>query len=470
MPYNIAFDIAHKPRGKIDENLTELRDFLNANDFICYNFLETPITQNSLKPFDILVFICPDFAKITSMEISEIINWVREDGGGLLLLSHAGGDKGRNSNLSELSQRFGIVFENDQVLDETYNLGMENLPIITSFIPPHPITNGISSVCYRSGCSLTVLGNAFSVASSNETSEPFSSPLICVTEPDNGRVCAIGSYEMFRDKVGGGFNCDEHPNLAFNIFGWLISDYRMELRSSGAVPAIISYEEVNLSQTVENQSILDDSASIGKRNYNIDFTMKISKKSELIDLLKIFQQQIDTIKTTIDKLIQTTLASDEQNFEFKSSKAPQQYEHPIGTQEINQFNLKPPKTYKASPDQDFIDLQATQEPTLTKLPPKPESLSTKYEENFIGLPLVDENVKLKPLPKPKKGKRKKKDLIAEREGLEGKVNSVQNLLDFIEKKHKAGQIDKKDYEKRIDQLKKDLKKTQERIEEINNLL
>jgi len=470
MPYNIAFDIAHKPRGKIDENLTELRDFLNNNDFICYNFLETPITQNSLKPFDILIFVCPDFAKITSMEISEIINWVREDGGGLLLLSHAGGDKGRNSNLSELSQRFGIVFENDQVLDETYNLGMENLPIITSFIPPHPITNGIASICYRSGCSLTVLGNAFSVASSNETSEPFSSPLICVTEPDNGRVCAIGSYEMFRDKVGGGFNCDEHPNLAFNIFNWLISDYRMELRSNGAIPVITPYEEVNLNQTAEYHSSSFDSGFVEKRNFDIDYTMKISKKSELIDLLKIFQQQIDNIKTTIDKLIRITLASEDESSELKNSKTYQQYETPIGTPQLNESNLKPPKTYKAPPVQDFLDLQASIEPSLTELPPKPESLADKYDENFIGLPLVDENVKLKPVPKPKKKKRKKKDLIAEREGLEGKVNSVRNLLDFIEKKHKAGQIDKKDYEKRIDQLKKDLKKTQDRIEEINKLL
>ncbi|MFX1447953.1 MAG: hypothetical protein ACFFCG_07430, partial [Promethearchaeota archaeon] len=241
--YNIAFDVAHKPRGKIDENLTELRDFLNANDFLCYNFLETPITQNSLKAFDILVFVCPDFARITTMEITEINNWVRQDGGGLLLLSHAGGDRGRNSNLSELSQNFGIIFENDQVLDETYNLGMENMPIITAFIPPHPITNSISSICYRSGCSLSVLGNSISIVSSNETSEPFSSALVCVSEPDKGRICAIGSYELFRDRVGGGFSNDEHPSFAYNIFSWLISDYRMELHSSGAIPEIIPQEE-----------------------------------------------------------------------------------------------------------------------------------------------------------------------------------------------------------------------------------
>jgi len=218
MPYNIAFDVAHKPRGKLDENLTELRDFLNANDYVCYNFLEAPITRNSLKSFDILVFVCPDFAKISSMEITEISSWVRDDGGGLLMLSHAGGDRGRNSNLSELSQAFGIAFENDQVLDNTYNLGLENMPIVTAFIPPHPITNSISSLCFRSGCSLSLVGSSISIVSSNETSEPFSTPLICVAEPDKGRVCAIGSYELFRDSVGGGFGNDEHPNLAFNIF------------------------------------------------------------------------------------------------------------------------------------------------------------------------------------------------------------------------------------------------------------
>jgi len=465
MPYNIAFDVAHKPRGKIDENLTELRDFLNANDFMCYNFLETPVTQDSLKPFDILVFVCPDFAKISSMEITEIINWVREDGGGLLLLSHAGGDRGRNSNLSELSQSFGIVFENDQVLDETYNLGMENMPIITSFIPPHPITNGISSLCYRSGCSLTILGNAFSVASSNETSEPFSSPLICVSEPDNGRVCAIGSYELLRDKVGGGFSNDEHPNLTFNVFSWLISDYRMELRSSGVIPTISSQEYISPTQLVEDQTHSFDSISGEKRAYNIDFSMKISKKSELVELLKIFQQQIDTIKTTIDKLIRTTVASETEILEVTGSSNSQDI------QAANVGNLKPPKPSKPSSAQDFIDFETSTEPVLTELPPKPESFTDKDDEPFIGLPLTGETVKLKPVPKPKdKKKTKKKDLIAERKGLESKVKSVRNLLNFVEKKHEAGEINKKAYEKRLIQLKNDLKKTQERIDEINKLL
>ena len=456
MPYKIAFDVGHKPRGKLDENLTELRDFLNANDFICYNFLETPITQTSLEPFDILVFVCPDFAKISSMEISEINSWVRNDGGGLLLLSHAGGDRGRNSNLSELSQMYGIVFENDQVLDETYNLGMENMPIITSLIPPHPVTNSISSICYRSGCSLSVLGNSISIISSNETSEPFSSALVCVSEPDNGRICASGSYELFRDRIGGGFSNDEHPNLAFNIFTWLISEHRMDLHSSGAVPDIITNKpDPDIVSSDYTSEILQPTI-FNQQNIDIDFSMKISKKSDLVELLKIFQNQIDTIKTTIDKLIKTTLASEKEIFELNNPP------------EVAQIKEKKVKDTSIS---NGFDKLLESNDALTDLPPKPESLKLKDEGIFIGLPKIEDTNELKPAPKSNpKRKVKKKDLIAEKKALDGKLNSVRNLLDFIEKKHTSGQMDKKSYEKRSSQLKSDLITTQSKIDEINKKL
>jgi hypothetical protein len=446
--YNIAFDVAHKPRGKIDENLTELRDFLNSNDFLCYNFLETPITQNSLKPFDILVFVCPDFARITTMEMTEIDNWVRQDGGGLLLLSHAGGDRGRNSNLSELSQNFGIVFENDQVLDETYNLGMENMPIITAFIPPHPITNSISSICYRSGCSLSVLGNAISIVSSNETSEPFSSALICVSEPDNGRICAIGSYELFRDRVGGGFSNDEHPSFAYNVFSWLISDYRMELHSSGEIPEITPHEETITQQSSDYAPLPPQSDVKSKQKVDISFSMNISKQSELVELLKIFQNQIDTIKTTIDKLVKTAISSDISSTGSKKQQKQPQKSISNGFDDL----LAPPKD-------------------LSDLPPKPESMKKKNDDSLIGLPKLDEMDQLKPLPTPRSGKKmKKKELIEHKNALESKLNSVKNLIDFIEKKYASKQMDKKSYEKRISQLKSDLKTTQEKIDEIDKQL
>jgi len=453
MPNNIAFDVAHKPRGRIDENFMELKDFLNTNGFECYNFLEAPITQTSLKPYDVLVFVCPDFSKISPLEISEINNWVREDGGGLLLLSHAGGDRGRNSNLSELSQNFGMAFENDQVLDETYNLGMENMPIITSFIPPHPITNGLSSICFRSGCSLIVLGNAIPIVSSNETSEPFSSPLICVSEPDNGRVCAIGSYEIFRDKIGCGFNSDDHASLAFNIFQWLISEHRLELRENGEIPEVTS-QQVNSSQFSEESSY---EQSAENKNVDIDFSLKISRKSELFQLLKIFQNQINTIKNTIDKLIKTAGASEDEIAELKEN---------LATPITEQLEIKPPPTH--NPTQQPVSIfDEPSDPTLTQLPPKPAELQSSPSDIFSE---ISKTRKPKETLIDLKKKPKKSELLSQKNILENKLNSFKNLLEFVEKKHNTGEIDDDSYKKRVKQLKSDIKITQNQIDDVNKIL
>ena len=456
MPYHIAFDITHKPRGRIDENLNELRDMLNSNDFVCYNFLEVPITAESLMPYDILVFMCPDFSRISPNDITQIVKWVKNSGGGLLLLSHAGGDKGRGSNLSEISEQFGIRFENDQVLDENDNLGLENVPRVSTFNIPHPITANIDTLCYRSGCSLSIVGSgAFSIADSNETSEPFSCPLVCVTEISNGRVCCIGSYEMFRDKIGGGFQCSDHPSFALNIFKWLVSDYRMDLRSTIDVPTP-ELQSIGITTVPEDQPEVTTSSIPSKnRTINIDFSMKISKKSELIELLKIFQNQINTIKTTIDKLIETSSESDEDIIEVRPEEISQTQR---SDQEI-QLGRKPlAKAPKIISEEIKID-----DTELTALPPKPESL-IKEEQ------VEEKESDLKPAPKLKTKDKTKKDLKDERQGLETKLSSVQDLLEFIDKKHSSGKIDDTEFSKRSKKLQGDIKKTKKKISVLDKLL
>ncbi|MFW9970486.1 MAG: hypothetical protein ACFFDF_09820 [Candidatus Odinarchaeota archaeon] len=455
MPYHIAFDISHKPRGKIDENLTGVRDYLNSNDFICYNFLEIPITEESLTPYDILVFVCPDFARLSSLEINAIVNWVKNSGGGLLLLSHAGGDKGRGSNLSEISEQFGIAFENDQVLDNKMNLGLENIPLISTFNIPHPITTGIGTLCYRSGSSLSIIGSgAFSIADSNETSNPFSCPLICVSEPEHGRVCCIGSYELLRDKVGGGFQCNDNPQLALNIFKWLISDYRIELRSNLDVPVPIPKTSSTAIKVPEGTDYSPSVTSKEKKAINIDFSMKIAKKSELVELLKIFQNQLNTIQNTINKLIEKTIESENEIYEVENSEISQ---NTNTSDRIKPMNSNDTQAMEEISAERLIE----EEPPLTALPPKPESM--KKEE-----PELKEI--LEPPPKLKAKGRSKKELIDEKQGLETKLTSVQDLMKFIDKKHSSGKLNNNEYEKRSKKLQSDLKKTKKRIDIINKLL
>lgn len=494
MPYYIAWDSGHKERGQINENCSDLRDYLNSNDFECYNFVDM-ITQETLRPYDILVFSCPDFAKISIQAINEIEKWVKYDGGGLLLLSHAGGDRGRNSNLNQLSELFGIAFENDQVLDDRSNMGLENLPIIYNpvFNPPHPITNDLDSICFRAGCSLTVMGGgAFAIATSNETSDPFSSPIICVAEPETGRVCSIGSYELFRNKIGGGFGYESHPYLVYNLFNWLISDYRRELRARGttAAPETQSYDYQAQGSTETEAT----TSSTGRRSVEIDYAIRISEKSELLELLKIFSNQINTIKTTIDDLIEKVFVTDEEMLQIRDAQYsqapidPQNYEY--GEQQV----IDQPSDYEGLEEQSAPD-----EPVLSALPEKPEELikaqekvqkenveESTEEEYFVGLPKVEEEKKDIPEEKTKtKSKTKSKDktkakkepevndtekLKDEKESLESKLKSVRELLTFTNKKLESGKIDEKAHAKQISKLNKDLKKTQDRIEKINELL
>ncbi len=423
MPHYVAFDIGHKPRGKITDNYKELNKILSEHDFVCQEFFETSITEESLNPYDIFVFACPDFSKVSRQEILEIENWVRNDGGGLLLLSHAGGDKGRNSNLSELAELFGIIFENDQVLDEENNFGLENLPVISNFNPPHPITSNLQDLCYRAGCSLSVIGGAIPIANSNETSDPFSSPLICVSEQENGRICCCGSYEIFRDRIGGGIQYETHSTLALNMFKWLISDYRVELKPS-TIPHI-EEQQLNMSYNIQTEisETTDISLPFDTTSLDIDFDLKISNQSELMEFLKKMLKQINGMKLIIEKLIDFS-SSTSSLFMEPVPKRPSQKKSPKKTPEkVTQVKKTPKKT--------------------------PEKV-----------------IQVKKTPK----KTKKQTLHNELHSLERKLQSMTNLLNFIKKNYSSGKMDKTTYDKQNIKLSQEIESIENRIQEVKTSL
>lgn len=455
-----------------------LKELLEEHDFESYRFSEFPITQESLKPYDILVFACPDFAKIALSEIDEIENWVRQDGGGLLLLSHAGGDKGRGSNLSELAERFGIAFENDQVLSP-HNYGMENLPRVSIFSPPHPITEGLTEICFRAGCSLTSIGGAVPIALSDDNADPFSVPLIIAGEADYGFVAAMGSYEVFRDEIGCGIENEQHKILALSIFTFLMSEYRKNLKEKGQTITITSGAPAQVGQPIRGTSF-GGLENLGSQTYSpitIQSEIKISSKSDLIQTMYSILNEINSLKSLVENLIQSVVASEDQIIELKTY------------QELQKKVQKPPEIPTDAnrgplSDEDFKNLYQLKEPPLKPLPPRPKGMSSKEKE--------DEEVAIEPIPQKVKKKKPDKEeeepqaeepvveepveeisveeLKAELDGLDSKQNSVKNLIIFIKKKKKDGKIKQKDYDKQMKKLEYDLDNTNKRIEEIKNLL
>ncbi len=484
----IGFDQAHKERGKITSSLSKLAKLLNENGAKCENYAEFPITTENLIPYDIIVFACPDNSRLSRQEIVAIKKWVKK-GGALLLLSHAGGDKGRRSNLSELAEAFGMIFENNQVLDKTSNLGVENLPTITNFGFPHPITEGITDICYRAGCSLAISSATVSpVFSSGPQAEPCESPLMLACEIGDGRVVSIGSYEMFRDKITGGIKHGSHAQLAKNVFAWLKTvKHPQRTGQSSSTLEVSENAEVPLKNNTHS--------TIPKITYTSNVKIKTDAElfkafedmlTELISFKERMLSEFDTLQTNMASLMRVVIAKEEDLLHIQDPNTPpkgppvQTSSTPINSQGNPLDNIMESISSLNGTDQGKKTPAQFHPPPNLAPPPKMETNYVADPNDSIGAPSDfssrNESVSKKPLDLKPKAKdpsviqKTKEELQAEIESLGNKLNSIRNLSAFVEKKFASGNLTQKNYEKQLKKLESDSKKTRFRIDEIENTL
>ncbi len=213
----IYFDQTQNERGRLDTTYSELRQLLRDNDYDVEAYTDFMLLPKEIKSAAIMVFGCPNSSKLRKAEITALMEFV-EDGGGLMLLSHSGGDRGLMNNMSDISKSFGITFDNTAIKDKKHNDGLPTMPIIRD-LEDHPIMEGINEILLPSGCTLEVESNAEVLAKTGGTADPPSKPVIAVAEHGKGRVICISSYEVFRR--GGGFKKEDNKNFALNAFSWL---------------------------------------------------------------------------------------------------------------------------------------------------------------------------------------------------------------------------------------------------------
>ncbi len=228
----ILFDQTQNERGRLDSTYAQLADVLRDNDFDVEAYSEFMLIPKNLTGVDVLVFGCPNSSKLRPTEIDTIRRFVQE-GGGLMLLSLSGGDKGLMNNMSMLSKDFGIEFENTAAKDERNNAGIPTLLLVRDIIR-HPAIEGVNELLIPSPCTLRISGGATAIATTSPTADPPKAPLIAVAEHEKGRVMCIGSYEVFRR--GGGMKCEDNIVFAINAFRWLSADIRMARPSMIASP------------------------------------------------------------------------------------------------------------------------------------------------------------------------------------------------------------------------------------------
>ncbi len=165
--------------------------------------------------------------------------------------------------------------------------------------------------------------------------------------------------------------------------------------------------------------------------------------------------ELNALSDVVNKLIDSVIGSEDEIIELQAIKEMQdKIQQPPQLEEPPDLGIDFEKLKKeveaetAEEDKELTD--------LTELPKKP---STK-----------------KPLPPRPKGmppqnkKQSKEELTAELEGLESKVNSVNNLITFLKKKKREGKIKQKDYNKQMKKLKYDSVNATNKIDELKKLL
>ena len=282
----IYFDQTQNERGKLESTYSELGKLLRDNDFDVEPYTEFMILAKNLKDVDVIVFGCPNSSKIRPPEIDVLKKYV-EKGGGLMLLSLSGGDRGLMNNMSQISEEFGIIFDNTAVKDERSNAGLPTMPIITDIVA-HPSTEDVDDILLPSACSLRLEGKAIALAFTSEMADPAKAPVVAVAESGKGRVMGIGSYEVFRR--GGGLKHAGNKIFAENAFKWLSGQMQMTKPSS-----VVKARQKQEKKEAETQGVVSDEFEKTLRrlvNAVFDLQKDISK----------IKEQVGNVDTNIEQL------------------------------------------------------------------------------------------------------------------------------------------------------------------------
>ena len=227
--------------------ILEASSFTDFTQFLFTSGLKVGKIQNGfesvkdLKKYSVTVLSSPKNAKLTPNEIEVLETYVKT-GGSLLITSSSGGDSTNDTNLNELTRKFGFEFVSDEINDSVNYVFIQKRPIISKIIH-HGITEQIKKIVFSSSCSIHILDfiesnkdikvdgllmsglNAWHRLYDGENwieEDCPKIPLLVAVEYYKGKVVAFGNGSIFSSLAKEyGFTALDNDILISNIFNWL---------------------------------------------------------------------------------------------------------------------------------------------------------------------------------------------------------------------------------------------------------
>ena len=300
----ILIDLSHGEMLTLDDDFSDFLKLLHNLNFKIEKNENKDLTKKVLENVDVLILGNPIDDYFSNIEIKEIVNFVRL-GGSLLLISEYGADYLQKTNLNDITNHFGFLFEKNLIKEQNpKNHNCSSILHIHGF-PETDFLNGLREVVIGGTCSLYLKKGAKPLLETNKlnnwseiynnSSEKWEKDkeqqhiIAAYAKFGQGKVIAFGDIDIFCSDDNIGINSFDNQKFLHNIFSWLV--------------APVEKSDVN-------SFILEQ---IGELQNGVQQTQKTI--NNLIETMSILERRLTNIEENSENLEKTTDAKASRNLE-----------------------------------------------------------------------------------------------------------------------------------------------------------
>ncbi|MFX1337414.1 MAG: hypothetical protein ACFFDK_02265 [Promethearchaeota archaeon] len=284
----VLIDLSHNEMLNIqEEEFSEFFDLLKSLNLKVRTNENKNLTEKQIQGIDILIIGNPIDNFFSSIEIKNIVDFIR-DGGNLLLISDYGADHLQKTNLNDISGKyFGIYFQKNIV--KKYNKINQNCDSILTIqnFEDHSITKQLRDIILGGSCSLLIEKNSKPLFYSKQSwtevyndlenkwsKEEDTQPQIMAayTEYGRGKVVALGDIDIFSNHLNIGLSLFDNRKFTINIFNWFLEPVKENdvlgwiLNQLGSMQNEIKEIKNKITNLIETSTVLEKRISLLEEN------------------------------------------------------------------------------------------------------------------------------------------------------------------------------------------------------------
>ena len=299
----LLLDLAHNEMLTLDEEFSEFLKLLKNLNLKIVKNENKDLTKKVLENVDILVLGNPIDDYFSNIEIKDIVNFVRT-GGCLFIISEYGADYLQKTNLNDIANHFGFLFEKNLIKEQNpKNQNCSSILHIHDF-PEVDFLNGLREVVIGGTCSLYLKKGANALLETdklNNWSEIYSNSseewekdkeqlhvIAAYAKFGQGKVIAFGDIDIFCSDDNIGINSLDNQKFLHNVFSWLIEPVKKSdvnsfiLEQIGELQNGVKNIQTTINNLIETMSILEKRLThIEENSENLEETTDAKRSRDL---------------------------------------------------------------------------------------------------------------------------------------------------------------------------------------------